>query len=114
MGRARRAWLPPSATWLFRPRNATHTTGLPHPGSSPLHLLAVQARQADDRVNHISVEAQLQAREFAQELLRVCLQGAGTLSGSDTMRDAMPLAGSTPHGSLQQRWCCEQPSRPSR
>lgn len=27
VGRARRAWLPPSATWLFKPRNATHTTG---------------------------------------------------------------------------------------
>lgn len=27
VGRARRAWLPPPATWLFKPRNATHTTG---------------------------------------------------------------------------------------
>jgi hypothetical protein len=31
-----------------------------------LHPLAVQARQADDKVNHISVGAQLQARKFAQ------------------------------------------------
>ena len=27
MCRAKRAWLPPSATWLFPPRCATHMTG---------------------------------------------------------------------------------------
>ena len=27
MCRCKRAWLPPSATWLFPPRCATHTTG---------------------------------------------------------------------------------------
>jgi hypothetical protein len=77
VGRARRAWLPPSATWLFRPRNATHTTGAPTL-RPPLHqLLAMANDRQDHNVHHITARAQLQMRKIAQGLLRAAIAPSG-------------------------------------
>jgi hypothetical protein len=107
VGRARRAWLPPSATWLFRPRNATHTTGPPQPCVLPLASAhSMRKRQANDKVNHVTAAAHLPSVSVQQcsGAAAPAPSGAGTLSSP-------PPARSIPRGYLQQPWCYEQPSR---